>query len=108
MGLFVYKRDRLYGRYWGCREDLDTLHFNTCYYSPIEWAIGRGIREFDPGVGGGHKVRRGFGAVSGLSRHCFLEPELETIMKMNIDAINRQTLDYIEKINQRVPFADRT
>ncbi len=107
MGMFVYKGAQLYGRYWGCREALDTLHFNTCYYSPIEWAINRGIREFDPGIGGGHKVRRGFEAVPGYSRHHFLELEMETIMKMNIDAINRQALEQIERINQSIPFAGK-
>lgn len=107
MGMFVYKRDRLYGRYWGCREALDTLHFNTCYYSPIEWAISGGIREFDPGIGGGHKVRRGFESVPGCSLHRFLDPEMETLMRMNIEAINGQAHNYIRKINERLPFAIR-
>jgi len=107
MSLFVHKGDRLYGRYWGCREDLDTLHFNTCYYSPIEWSITRGIRMFDPGIGGGHKVRRGFESVPGYSWHRFLEPEMETIMKMNMDAINRQALVQIDRINQSIPFAGK-
>jgi predicted N-acyltransferase len=107
MGLFVYKGDRLYGRYWGCREELDTLHFNTCYYSPIEWAIARGIREFDPGIGGGHKVRRGFESVPGCSLHRFLDPEMETIMKMNIDEINRQAYRQIDAVNRSIPYANR-
>jgi uncharacterized protein len=107
LGMFIYKGDRLYGRYWGCREELDSLHFNTCYYSPIEWAIARGIREFDPGIGGGHKIRRGFESVPGYSVHRFLDIEMETIVKMNIDQINRQASDHIEQINRRIPFAKR-
>lgn len=107
MGMFIHKGDRLYGRYWGCREELDTLHFNTCYYRPIEWAIKKGIRTFDPGIGGGHKIRRGFESVPGYSLHRFLDPEMETIMKMNIDEINRRAGDYIEKINAGIPFAER-
>jgi len=107
MGMFVYKGDRLYGRYWGCREEVDTLHFNTCYYSPIEWAIHGGIREFDPGIGGGHKIRRGFESIPGCSLHRFMDPEMETLMRMNIDAINGHAHDYIRKINQRIPFAAR-
>jgi len=105
MGMFVYKGDRLYGRYWGCREEVDTLHFNTCYYSPIEWAIHGGIREFDPGIGGGHKIRRGFESLPGCSLHRFMDPEMETLMRMNIDAINGHARDYIRKINQRIPYA---
>lgn len=107
LGMFVYKDERLYGRYWGCREEVDNLHFNTCYYSPIEWAIDAGIREFDPGIGGGHKVRRGFESVPGCSLHRFMDPDMETLMRMNIDAINGQARDYIRKINQRIPFAQR-
>ncbi|MCU0614102.1 MAG: GNAT family N-acetyltransferase, partial [Desulfobacterales bacterium] len=60
MALFVAKKDRLYGRYWGCYKKFDALHFNVCYYQPIQWAIENGIRYYNPGAGGAHKVRRGF------------------------------------------------
>jgi uncharacterized protein len=42
MSMCVTKGDRLYGRYWGCLMETDYLHFEACYYSPIEWAIARG------------------------------------------------------------------
>ncbi len=60
MALFYSKNDRLYGRYWGCFEEVPFLHFATCYYHPIEFSIREGIRSMDPGFGGEHKLYRGF------------------------------------------------
>ena len=34
--------DALYGRYWGCSEDVPFLHFELCYYQAIDAAIARG------------------------------------------------------------------
>ena len=48
------------GRYWGSQEEISNLHFELCYYQPIEWAIKNSIHFFDPGAGGKHKRRRGF------------------------------------------------
>lgn len=59
MALFYEKGDRLYGRYWGSFEKIPFLHFATCYYHPIEYAIHRGIAVLDPGFGGEHKLLRG-------------------------------------------------
>ncbi|MDB4931751.1 MAG: hypothetical protein JWM10_4235 [Myxococcaceae bacterium] len=50
----------LYGRYWGCFEELPFLHFNVCYYHSIRECIARGVRRFEGGAGGEHKVTRGF------------------------------------------------
>lgn len=63
MALFYHKSDRLYGRYWGCFEEVPFLHFATCYYHPIEYAIRNGIQTMDPGFGGEHKLYRGFEVV---------------------------------------------
>jgi predicted N-acyltransferase len=53
-------RERLYGRYWGCDREIDGLHFETCYYQGIEYCIGEGLKVFEPGAQGEHKVARGF------------------------------------------------
>ncbi len=60
MALFYEKGQRLYGRYWGCFQEVPFLHFATCYYRPIRYAIERRIRTMDPGFGGIHKTYRGF------------------------------------------------
>ncbi|MEW5861165.1 MAG: GNAT family N-acetyltransferase, partial [Cyanobacteriota bacterium] len=76
MSFCLTKGDQLYGRYWGSYQDIDCLHFNACYYTPIEWAIAHGIQSFDPGAGGRHKKRRGFPATSNYSMHRFYNPRL--------------------------------
>ena len=52
--------DALYGRYWGAVEERPCLHFNVCYYAGIEECIHRGLKLFEPGAGGEHKLARGF------------------------------------------------
>lgn len=58
--LFYHKQKVLYGRYWGCFEEIPFLHFVLCYYYPIQYAIAHGYRLMDPGFGGDHKLIRGF------------------------------------------------
>lgn len=52
--------DALYGRNWGCREYLPSLHFEMCYYRGIEYCIEQGIGVFEAGAQGEHKIWRGF------------------------------------------------
>ncbi len=105
MSLLVTKGRRLFGRYWGCAEPVKNLHFNACYYAPIEWAVSSGIERFDPGAGGPHKLRRGFSAVPNYSLHRFADPRLREIMRSHIDEINRLEEVQIEALNQAIPFA---
>ena len=60
MALFYKKAQKLYGRYWGSFREVPFLHFATCYYYPISYAIENGIGLIDPGFGGEHKTLRGF------------------------------------------------
>jgi predicted N-acyltransferase len=105
MSLLVVKNETLYGRYWGSYQKYDSLHFNVCYYYPIQWAIENGIREFNPGAGGGHKVRRGFISTPSYSILNFYDPKLQNILIRNIDRINRLEQEQIDLINLRIPFA---
>jgi len=52
--------EALYGRYWGCFEDVPFLHFDVCFYRGMEETVRRGLRRFEPGAGGEHKLVRGF------------------------------------------------
>jgi predicted N-acyltransferase len=73
-GLYLFDDQALYGRYWGCVREYDALHFEVCYYQGIEFAIERGLAEFDPGVQGEHKILRGFEPVLTYSLHWLAEP----------------------------------
>ncbi|HKX21704.1 MAG TPA: peptidogalycan biosysnthesis protein, partial [Rhizorhapis sp.] len=61
--------DTLYGRYWGCVEDVPFLHFELCYYQAIDIAITRGLKNVEAGAQGGHKLARGYGPVPTYSAH---------------------------------------
>lgn len=104
MSFCLTKGERLYGRYWGCYEEFNHLHFNACYYAPIEWAIENDIISFDPGAGGRHKKRRGFPAMPNHSLHRFYEPRLQKILANYIDEVNEMEQREIEAINADLPI----
>ncbi|MCB9683745.1 MAG: GNAT family N-acetyltransferase [Alphaproteobacteria bacterium] len=91
----VLKGDRLYGRYWGCDRDIKFLHFEVCYYRPIEDAIARGVKVFEPGHGGSHKVSRGFDPTITYSNHLLRDPRLH-------DALARHTEGEARRVRQAV------
>ena len=69
-GALMYRSDTtLYGRHWGCTEFVDGLHFETCYYQGIELCIQHGLKLFEPGAQGEHKVARGFEPTLTRSAH---------------------------------------
>lgn len=59
----------LYGRYWGCTEDMPFLHFELCYYQAVEWAIEHGLSSVQAGAQGEHKIARGYEPVITRSAH---------------------------------------
>ncbi|MEA5511601.1 GNAT family N-acetyltransferase [Crocosphaera sp. UHCC 0190] len=103
----IRKGDNLYGRYWGCFEDYSCLHFEACYYQPIEWGIKEGIKMFDPGAGGQHKKRRGFPATPNYSLHRFYNQKMSQILKYYIGEVNEMEQEEIDAINQDLPFSKR-
>jgi uncharacterized protein len=104
MSFCLTKGDQLYGRYWGSDRDIDCLHFDACYYTPIEWAIANGIQRFDPGAGGRHKKRRGFPATPNYSLHRFYHQRFDEVFQHYIGEINAAEQNAIEQINQDLPL----
>jgi uncharacterized protein len=107
MSFCIHKGERLYGRYWGSDQEIDCLHFNACYYMPIEWAIANNIKTFDPGAGGHHKKRRGFPATPNYSLHRFYNRRLSQILRSYISEVNEIEQQEIDAINQDIPFSRR-
>jgi predicted N-acyltransferase len=66
--------DALYGRYWGCVEEVPFLHFELCYYQAIDAAIARGLARVEAGAQGGHKLARGYEPVPTYSAHYIADP----------------------------------
>lgn len=104
LAMLLTKGETLIGRYWGTRRYHRDLHFNLCYYAPMEWAIANGVRRFDPGAGSPHKIRRGFRAVAHHSWHRCLHPKLALVFAHHIDEINQVEQDHIDELNSGLPF----
>ena len=79
-------RDALYGRYWGCAEDRAFLHFETCYYQAIEFAIRHRLARVEAGAQGPHKLARGYEPVTTRSLHWIPDP-----------GFRRAIADYLER-----------
>ena len=72
--LNVIGPDALYGRYWGCIEEVRFLHFELSYYQAIEWAIDHGVSTVQAGAQGEHKLGRGYEPVITRSAHFVPNP----------------------------------
>jgi predicted N-acyltransferase len=107
MSFCLTKGEKLYGRYWGSFQEIECLHFDACYYTPIEWAIAQGVQTFDPGAGGRHKKRRGFPATPNHSLHHFYNRRLAQILRSYISEVNELEQQEIEAINQELPYSRR-
>lgn len=105
MSFCLTKGDRLYGRYWGSTQEIDCLHFDACYYTPIEWGIANGVNLFDPGAGGRHKKRRGFPARPNYSMHRFYNNKLSQIFASYIDRVNQMEQLEMDRINEDLPYS---
>ena len=104
MSMCVKNKNNLWGRYWGSQEEISNLHFELCYYQPIEWAIKNSIHFFDPGAGGKHKRRRGFFAKSTISLHKWFDKNMENIIYPWLNEVNKQTEMEIDFENKSIPF----
>ena len=79
--LCFQSKDTLYGRHWGSSIDIDSLHFECCYYQGIEYCIKNRIAFFDPGVQGEHKIRRGFEPRISTSYHYVLKKDFRNAIE---------------------------
>ena len=86
--------DRLWGRYWGCFEEVPFLHFNVCMYHSVDECIRLGRRVFEPGAGGEHKVARGFQPTVVHSAHLLFNERLDRAVR---DFVRRER-DEVEAV----------
>lgn len=105
MALLARKGTRLWGRYWGAARNLPGLHFAVCYYAPMAYAVEQGLASFDPGMGGMHKVRRGFVSTPTASLHRFHQKALDAVFRTHLDNINAAELEHIREMNEMLPFS---
>jgi predicted N-acyltransferase len=90
--------ERLYGRYWGAVKFISGLHFETCYYQGMEFCIERGIKVFEGGAQGEHKLARGFLPVITHSRHWLANPRIGKAVNDFLSREGRAVENYLSEM----------
>lgn len=96
--------DALYGRYWGCTEDVPHLHFELCYYQAIEAAIQRGLSRVEAGAQGSHKLARGYRPVQTYSAHYFADPRLSHAVSRYLAEERAAIVEELAILDDHSPF----
>jgi len=102
--LFFIGDNTLYGRYWGCQQEFECLHFEACYYQGIDFAIQQGLSRFDPGAQGEHKIQRGFTPTITYSNHWIAHPGFRSAIGQFLLRERKETLQYIKDGKTYLPF----
>ena len=100
----VLTPEALYGRYWGALEHVPLLHFEACYYQAIEFAIARGLRRFEGGAQGEHKLFRGLLPVESLSAHWLAHPRFAGAVEDYLKRESQGIARYMNELNEHTPF----
>jgi len=97
-------KNALYGRHWGSSFNIDSLHFECCYYQGIEYCINKGLKKFDPGVQGEHKIRRGFEPIKTNSYHLIINEDFRSAILDFCLREKREIDNYLEACKRYTPF----
>jgi hypothetical protein len=96
--------DALYGRYWGCIEDHRFLHFETCYYQAIDFAIAHGLKCVEAGAQGEHKLARGYLPITTYSAHFIANQGLSAAVSDYLDQERQAVARENEILRTHSPF----
>ena len=96
--------DTLYGRYWGCIEEVPFLHFELCYYRAVEWAIDHGLQCVQAGAQGEHKVARGYEPVITRSAHFIPNRSFREAVAQFLEAEREGVAAEVEWLRRDLPY----
>ncbi|MGA7539450.1 MAG: GNAT family N-acetyltransferase [Steroidobacteraceae bacterium] len=102
--IFFWSPEALYGRYWGAAADYHSLHFETCYHQGIEFCIERGVKRFEPGTQGEHKVSRGFEPTLTWSAHYIADAAFRDAIGEYLGREGGAIDDYAAEVRAHVPY----
>jgi predicted N-acyltransferase len=103
--LIALHGDRIaYGRYWGAKERVDCLHFEACYYQPLEWCMAHRFESFEGGAQGEHKMARALMPVKTTSAHWLAHPAFADAVEKFLQREGRGIDNYLEHLQERTPF----
>ncbi|RZL66448.1 MAG: N-acetyltransferase [Variovorax sp.] len=93
-----------YGRYWGALERVDCLHFDACYYQPLQWCIDHGVQRFEGGAQGEHKMARALMPVKTTSAHWLAHPSFADAVEQFLAREGAGIDNYMAHLDERSPF----
>ena len=93
-----------YGRYWGALARVDCLHFEACYYQPLQWCIEHGFERFEGGAQGEHKMARALLPVKTTSAHWLAHPSFADAIERFLEREGAGIDNYMEDLERRSPF----
>ena len=93
-----------YGRYWGALERVDCLHFEACYYQPLQWCIANGFDSFEGGAQGEHKMARALLPVKTTSAHWLAHPSFADAVERFLAREEEGIAGYMQELERRNPF----
>jgi predicted N-acyltransferase len=99
--------EKLFGRYWGSAADFQFLHFETCYYQGQEYAIEHGLKSFDSGAQGEHKIQRGFEPIITHSNHWIAHPSFSDAIEKFLFEERPHILAYMKSAQALLPFKEQ-
>jgi len=98
------ERGVAFGRYWGSTEQVPCLHFEACYYQPLQWSIAQRYVRFEGGAQGEHKMARGLLPVQTHSAHWLAHPQFAQAVADFLAREGAGVEDYLDELNERRPF----
>jgi hypothetical protein len=93
-----------YGRYWGALERVDCLHFEACYYQPLQWCIAHDYQRFEGGAQGEHKMARALLPVKTSSAHWLAHPAFADAVARFLQREDGGVDNYLFELNAHSPF----
>ncbi|MBK7004362.1 MAG: N-acetyltransferase [Burkholderiales bacterium] len=96
-----------YGRYWGALERVDCLHFEACYYQPLQWCIANGYQRFEGGAQGEHKMARALLPVKTTSTHWLAHPAFADAVEQFLAQEKEGVNNYLRQLGDRSPFRNQ-
>jgi uncharacterized protein len=93
-----------WGRYWGATDYVPCLHFEACYYQPLAWCIAHGLRRFEGGAQGEHKMARGLLPTVTHSAHWLRDERFASAVADFLARESAGVEAYVDELRDRSPF----
>ncbi|GMV76706.1 MAG: hypothetical protein AMXMBFR78_36550 [Rubrivivax sp.] len=98
------ERAAAWGRYWGALAFIPCLHFEACYYQPLQWCIAEGITRFEGGAQGEHKIARGLLPSATASAHLVADARFAEAIARALREEEQAMSLYVDELNEHTPF----